>query len=260
MSWIFSIVRVLHILCCFFLILVVLLQAGKGAGIGSAFGGAGSAVFGGRGAGGFISKVTWVVAGIFMMTSVSLAWRSTRRGSELLKKKSKPVSAEKLLMEEAPTGTKDATDTEDPGAPSEAGAPLEGTAAEDATAVPGQEPVKEEAGDAQEEDVPPQEEGEPGDIKSKGEPDTEARNLRDEPAEKEPSPGVSKPRPAEPQTTRPARPRPRDVRQPRKGAETSKPEGKPRAQPRKVAPSTASEAPARPARPAGPTSTSSDGE
>ena len=110
MSWIFSVVRVLHILSCLFLILVVLLQAGKGAGIGSAFGGASSAVFGGRGAGGFISKVTWVVAGLFMVTSVSLAWRSTQRGSSLLKKKSKPVSPEKLLLAKTGEGTGDATE------------------------------------------------------------------------------------------------------------------------------------------------------
>ena len=264
MSWIFSIVRVLHILCCFFLILVVLLQAGKGAGIGSAFGGAGSAVFGGRGAGGFISKVTWVVAGIFMMTSVSLAWRSTQRGSELLKKKSKPVSAEKLLMEEAPTGTKDATDTKAPDSASDIGAPLEGTAAEDATAVQGKEPLKEEAGETEEDDGPPQEEESPiGDTQDKGEPDTKTDRLRDEAAEREPSPAVSRPRPADEQTTRPATPRPRDVRQPprrtnkQSGAETTKPEGEPRARPRRVVPSTASEAPARPARPS---STSSDGE
>lgn len=115
MSWIFSVVRVVHILSCFFLIVVVLLQAGKGAGIGSAFGGAGSAVFGGRGAGGFISKVTWVVAGTFMLTSVSLAWRSTQRGSAALQKESKPVSPEKLLLaDEVPEDVPDiGLDTED---------------------------------------------------------------------------------------------------------------------------------------------------
>jgi preprotein translocase subunit SecG len=108
MSWLFSVIRVVHILSCFFLIAVVLLQAGKGAGIGSAFGGASSAVFGGRGAGTFISKLTWIVAGLFMVTSVSLAWRSTQRGSDLLKKKSKPVTPEKLLLEQE-LETKDAT-------------------------------------------------------------------------------------------------------------------------------------------------------
>jgi len=55
------------------LILIVLLQAGKGAGIGAAFGGASQTVFGPRGPGNFLSKLTTAAAGIFMVTSLVLA-------------------------------------------------------------------------------------------------------------------------------------------------------------------------------------------
>jgi preprotein translocase subunit SecG len=55
------------------LVLIVLLQAGKGAGIGAAFGGASQTVFGPRGPGNFLSKLTTAAASIFMATSLVLA-------------------------------------------------------------------------------------------------------------------------------------------------------------------------------------------
>ena len=69
---------VLHFLVCFVLILVVLLQRGKGSDIGAALGGGGSnTVFGARGAGNFLSRVTTASAVIFMGTSLSLAYFTT---------------------------------------------------------------------------------------------------------------------------------------------------------------------------------------
>src|SRR5881409_3929211 len=65
---------VVHVISCFAIIGIVLLQAGKGADIGSAFGGAGSqAVFGSMGTPTILGKVTTVVAIIFTITSFSLA-------------------------------------------------------------------------------------------------------------------------------------------------------------------------------------------
>ncbi|HSP18794.1 MAG TPA: preprotein translocase subunit SecG, partial [Myxococcaceae bacterium] len=73
-------VTVLHVIVCVFLILVILLQAGKGGGMGSGFGGGGSqTVFGGRGSQSFLGRVTSVSAGIFMLTSVFLAYNSSTR-------------------------------------------------------------------------------------------------------------------------------------------------------------------------------------
>ena len=66
---------VLHILVCFILILVVLLQRGKGGDMGAALGGGGSnTVFGSRGAGNFLTKLTTGAAIGFMFTSLSLSY------------------------------------------------------------------------------------------------------------------------------------------------------------------------------------------
>ncbi len=66
---------VLHVLVCIIIIVVVLLQRGKGADIGAVFGGGGSStVFGSRGAGNFLTKLTTGAAIVFMLTSLSLAY------------------------------------------------------------------------------------------------------------------------------------------------------------------------------------------
>ncbi len=65
---------------------VVLLQQGKGGGMGAAFGGATTQVFGGRGAGNILTRATAICAGIFMLTSVSLAYLSSS-GDRALKAK-----------------------------------------------------------------------------------------------------------------------------------------------------------------------------
>jgi preprotein translocase subunit SecG len=75
-------VVVLHVFVCIFLICVVLLQRGKGAEIGAVFGGgASTTVFGSRGAGSFLSRLTTLAAAIFMITSLGLAylWADTSR-------------------------------------------------------------------------------------------------------------------------------------------------------------------------------------
>jgi preprotein translocase subunit SecG len=70
----------LHIMCCFALIGVILLQPGKGADVGLAFGGAGGGtIFGPRGAGNLLTKATAAVAVTFMITSIVLALYSNRR-------------------------------------------------------------------------------------------------------------------------------------------------------------------------------------
>ncbi len=78
---------IVHVFVCLFLMLVVLLQQGKGGGMGAAFGGgAAQQVFGGRGAGNLLTRATAVCAGIFMLTSVSLAYLSSS-GDRALKDK-----------------------------------------------------------------------------------------------------------------------------------------------------------------------------
>lgn len=64
---------ILHIFVCVLLILIVLLQAGKGAEMGATFGAGGSqSVFGSGGAAPFMTKLTTVIAVIFMLTSIGL--------------------------------------------------------------------------------------------------------------------------------------------------------------------------------------------
>jgi preprotein translocase subunit SecG len=70
-----TLLMVLHVMVCFVLITVVLLQRGKGSDLGAALGGGGAnTVFGSRGAGNFLSKITTGSAIIFMLTSLSLAY------------------------------------------------------------------------------------------------------------------------------------------------------------------------------------------
>ncbi|MGD0915440.1 MAG: preprotein translocase subunit SecG [Thermodesulfobacteriota bacterium] len=77
-----TIVIIFHVFVCFALILIVLLQAGKGAEMGAAFGGSSQTLFGSSGAMGFLTKLTTVAAVIFMITSLVLAFSSTRRASK----------------------------------------------------------------------------------------------------------------------------------------------------------------------------------
>ena len=70
-------VNIVHIFVCLVLMFVVLLQQGKGGGMGSAFGGASAQVFGGSGAGNILTRATAICAGIFMLTSVTLAYMSS---------------------------------------------------------------------------------------------------------------------------------------------------------------------------------------
>jgi preprotein translocase subunit SecG len=72
---------ILHIIVCLFLIAVVLLQSGKGAEIGAAFGGSSQTLFGSRGAATFLSKMTTIAAVVFMVTSLLLAIVTSKGGS-----------------------------------------------------------------------------------------------------------------------------------------------------------------------------------
>ncbi len=73
------ILTIIHVIVCFFLIVVVLLQSGKAADLAGAFGGMGSqTAFGPRGSATLLSKATTLAAAIFMVTSLSLAILATR--------------------------------------------------------------------------------------------------------------------------------------------------------------------------------------
>jgi len=71
---------IIHIIVCIALIMIVLLQTGKGADMGAAFGGGSSqTLFGSTGASTFLSKATTGAAIVFMVTSLGLAYLSSHR-------------------------------------------------------------------------------------------------------------------------------------------------------------------------------------
>ncbi|MEP7028652.1 MAG: preprotein translocase subunit SecG [Candidatus Eisenbacteria bacterium] len=70
---------VIHYLVCFAMVLVILLQSGKGGGLAGAFGGGGSTIFGGRGAGTILTRATMVLGAMFFFTSLTLALLSAQR-------------------------------------------------------------------------------------------------------------------------------------------------------------------------------------
>jgi preprotein translocase subunit SecG len=77
----YTLLIVLHVLICLVLITIVLLQAGKGANMGAAFGGSSQTVFGSTGAGTFLGKLTAGVAILFMLTSLTLTYMANHRSS-----------------------------------------------------------------------------------------------------------------------------------------------------------------------------------
>jgi preprotein translocase subunit SecG len=84
---------VLHVIASFAIIGFVLLQAGKGADIGSAFGGAGSqAVFGSMGTPTVLGKITTAIAVVFTITSFSLALLGGERSSSVVREAAPPSS------------------------------------------------------------------------------------------------------------------------------------------------------------------------
>ena len=87
---------IVHVMVSLALILVVLLQVGKGQSIGAAFGGAGSSqtFFGSRGPATFLSRLTTVSAAVFMVTSLSLAYLSMSggQGSSIQERALPPVT------------------------------------------------------------------------------------------------------------------------------------------------------------------------
>src|ERR1700737_2884069 len=89
---------ILHIIVCFFLVVVVLLQSGKAADLAGAFGGMGSqTAFGPRGSATVLTKATTVAAALFMIVSLALSIAASRGsgGGSSVTERSKPPAATK---------------------------------------------------------------------------------------------------------------------------------------------------------------------
>src|SRR4051794_39750305 len=82
-----TLITILHVIVCLFLMLTVLMQQGKGGGMGGAFGGGNAAtVFGGSGASSFLRRLTAGASTVFMITSMVLAFLASHNSSDALEK------------------------------------------------------------------------------------------------------------------------------------------------------------------------------
>jgi len=122
---------VVHVIVCLFLIIVVLLQHGKGADIGASFGGSSQTLFGSEGPLPLLNKITTAAAIVFMCTSMGLAYYATHTGTEsVMKDLAKPAAhtetappvAEKPPVPETLPAAAKQTETTAPTAPPAAGA------------------------------------------------------------------------------------------------------------------------------------------
>lgn len=76
------ILHVVHVLAALGLVVLILMQQGQGASAGASFGaGASQTVFGGQGSGNFLTRTTAVLATVFFVTSLALAWQA-RQGTQ----------------------------------------------------------------------------------------------------------------------------------------------------------------------------------
>lgn len=116
---------VLYVMVCLFLILVVLLQAGRG-GMGAAFGGSSQTVFGGSGAGNFLTRLTVASAAMFMLLSAVLTYvsssgeKSLENASERVRLREEARGAASKDAKQQKTGDKAAPQSTAPGATDEA--------------------------------------------------------------------------------------------------------------------------------------------
>jgi preprotein translocase subunit SecG len=76
-----TLLTIVHVVVCLFLVGIVLLQHGKGADIGATFGGSSQSLFGTEGPLPLLNKITTAAAIIFMLTSVTLAYISSQSSS-----------------------------------------------------------------------------------------------------------------------------------------------------------------------------------
>ena len=114
-------ITIIHVLVSVGLILVVLLQTGKGAEVGAVFGGSSSTIFGSSGAGNFLTRLTTGMAIVFMMTSLTLGYFAGKKPTSTIFDNRAPVTEQKAPAQQsapAPQSSTGGSQTE-PGAKSE---------------------------------------------------------------------------------------------------------------------------------------------
>ena len=115
MNWVFSLLLTVHILVALAIIGLVLMQHGKGADMGAAFGsGASGSLFGATGSANFLSRTTAVLAAVFFVTSLSLAYVASLKPKTAGSVMQETVQSQAVSQPAAMGG-------EPPAAPAEAG-------------------------------------------------------------------------------------------------------------------------------------------
>ncbi|MBI3801398.1 MAG: preprotein translocase subunit SecG [Deltaproteobacteria bacterium] len=128
----YTLLIIIHVISCIFLVTVVLLQQGKGADVGAVFGGSSQTLFGSSGAGNFLTKLTSATAIIFMLTSLSLTYGAAKRTSRSIFDSAPKTAPAPAPAEEAPAAQPSAS-TESQGT---AAAPTAGSAQSAPTVTP----------------------------------------------------------------------------------------------------------------------------
>ena len=131
-----TLVVIVHLLACIALIAIVLLQTGKGAEMGAAFGGASQTLFGGSGGSSFMSKLTTGAAVIFMITCLLLSfmYRPGFRGGRSVMTEIPPV--------EQPQAPAPAPAQPQPAPPAPEARPVQPEASQKAAETPKQAPAE----------------------------------------------------------------------------------------------------------------------
>jgi preprotein translocase subunit SecG len=127
MGWMLTLLIVVQVICAASIIILVLLQHGKGADMGAAFGsGASGSLFGAAGSANFLSRTTAILAAVFFASSLGLTWYGATRGGpsgvmqQGVMEKSAPKSSE---IPAAPAALPAATPAQEPGKSSAPPAP-----------------------------------------------------------------------------------------------------------------------------------------
>ena len=94
-------VTIIHVIVSIGLILVVLLQTGKGAEVGAVFGGSSSTIFGSSGAGNFLTRLTTGMAIVFMITSLTLGYFAGKRPTSTIFDSRTPATAPALPAQQS---------------------------------------------------------------------------------------------------------------------------------------------------------------
>jgi preprotein translocase subunit SecG len=103
-----TLIIIVHVIVCLMLVGIVLLQSGKGADMGAAFGGSSQALFGGAGPAPFLTRITTIAAVVFMLTSLVLAYISANPMGGSVMRGIEPMPAQTVELpavpETAPVG------------------------------------------------------------------------------------------------------------------------------------------------------------